>query len=281
MNARKIWRLALAMAGIVAATGAQAQGWQSSVEAGFQMTDRTNTVNNVINSPYFGGYLAGYGGVNLGRVALAFDGRAEFTDDRGFNNVNATGPLHTGVVGARAGTRFSNLYVGAFAGLGFFDGKNSDSPMQGSIYGVEAEYFLPHGGSLYAQLGQARAVGAPGDNEFEGYDYRIGYLIQVSDRTTIDVSAEHAYSSRCFQDCGDAGRNVVFGLEAVHRLTARIDLVGSIDYAHVTTNVKADHVTSMDVYVGVRVPLGARPTSALRTPMGAFQAASWMHPMDN
>jgi hypothetical protein len=273
--------LALALAGFAAVSGAQAQGFAGSVEGGFQMTDRTNTANNIVNSPYFGGYLAGYGSLGLGRVALAFDGRGEFTYDRGYDNVLATGPLHTGVVGARAGTRFGNIYVGAFAGIGFFDGRDSDQPMRGSIYGIETEYFLPGGGSLYAQLGQARAIGSDAeDNEFDGIDYKIGALFPVNAKSTVEISAEHAISSQCFQDCGDLGRNVVFGLEGVRRLTDRIDLVGTIDYAHVTTNAKATHATSMDVFVGIRVPLGARPTSALRTPMAAFQAASWMHPTD-
>jgi hypothetical protein len=277
----KTGMLAFVLAGAVAATGAQAQSWEGSLEGGFFLTDRTSTDTPIEDSPFLGTYFGGYASMNMGSLKFAIDGRAEFTDDKGADDVYVTGPLHTGVLGLRLGSQVSNTYFGAFAGAGWFDGYDSEDPMHGSIYGVEVEHFLGNGASVYAQLGRAKAIGDPGDNEFIGYDAKIGYLTPVNYRTTLNVSLESAYSPDCFEDCGASqwGRYTTFGLEGTYSLTDRMDLVGAITYAKITANTEDDG-KSTNVYLGIRVPFGAKPKSALRTPMGAFHAAGWMAPLD-
>lgn len=273
--------LCLLVAGIASASAAQAQSWEGYLQGGLAMTDRISTTHDIFNSPYFGTFIGGYGAANVGAFRFAVDGQAEFVDTRGTSNVLLTGPLHSGVVGAHIGAQFGQAYVGAFAGGGWFDAAGSSKPKQGSIYGLEAEWYLPNGGSLYAQYGQARAIAVAGDNEFDGYDIKIGAMLPAGDRLTIDISAEDAFSANCFVECGvDEGRNVIFGLGATYRLTDRIDLVGNYAYSHITVNNKLDHATSSNVYVGVRIPLGARPTSALRTPVAAIQGAGWMQQLN-
>ncbi|MBW6506399.1 MAG: hypothetical protein K0B00_06565 [Rhodobacteraceae bacterium] len=272
--------LAMLLAATSIASGAQAQGWETSFDGGLFATDRFSTDTEIEGSPFLGTYLGGYAGTRFGSLKFAIDGRAEFTDDRGADDVDETGPLHTAVLGARLGSQFANTYFGAFVGAGWFDGYDSEDPMRGDIYGVEVEHFLSNGASVYAQLGHVRAIGDPGDNEFIGYDAKIGYLTPVGPRTTLNFSLEQAYSSECFEDCGgDWGRYVALGVEANYKLSERVDLVGAINYATIFANTE-DWGSEANLYLGVRVPFGARPTSALRTPMGGFHAAGWMEPLD-
>lgn len=270
----------LAVVGAATATGASAQQWESSVDAGLFSAWRSSTDTTITDSPFVGAYLGGYASTHIGSLKFAIDGRVEFLDDQGIDDVYRTGPVHAGVLGLHLGTQTGNTYYGGFVGAGLFDGYDSNSPMGGHIIGVEAEHYLAGGSSFYGQLGYARAIGSSGDNEFEGYSAKIGYLSQISDRLSLNMSLESAFSPNCFEDCGgDWGRYTAAGIEAAYSLNNRVDLVGAINYADIQANTE-DSGSSANIYIGVRMPLGAKPTSALRTPMGAFNGAGWMAPLD-
>lgn len=272
--------VSLVAVGAAAATGASAQGWESSVDVGLFSATRSSTDTAITASPFVGTYLGGYGSTNVGSLKFAIDGRVEFLDDRGINDVYETGPVHAGVLGLHLGTQTGSTYYGGFVGAGLFDGYDSESPMGGHIFGVEAEHYLADGSSFYGQLGYAEAIGNSGDNEFRGYSAKVGYLSQLSDRLSLNMSLETAFSRDCFEDCnGDWGRYTAAGIEAAYSLNNRVDLVGAINYADIQANTE-DSGSSANIYLGVRMPLGAKPKSALRTPMGAFNGAGWMAPLD-
>lgn len=273
--------IALAAAISLAAPAAFAQAWEGSLETGLWATSRTSTDTEIDDDPFVGAYLGGYGSRDIGSLKFAIDGRVEFLDDKSVNDTYETGPVHAGVLGVHLGREVGSTYYGAFAGVGMFDGYESEDPMDGHILGVEVEHYLASGGSVYGQLGYAKAIGYNGDNEFKGYNLKVGYQNKITDRVSLGLSLETAYSPNCFEDCGSDqwGRYTAATIEGAYALNDRLDLVGAVSYASIHANDE-DSAESANLYLGVRMPLGAKPKSALRTPMGAFNGAGWMQPLD-
>jgi len=255
-----------------------AQVWEGSIDAGLWATSRTSTDSNIEEDPFVGTYLGGYASRDFGTLKFAIDGRAEFMDDNDVNDTYESGPLKAGVLGLHLGREYGSTYVGGFAAAGLFSGYDSD---HGHMLGLEVEHFLASGGSVYGQLGYAKAIGDEGDNEFKGYNLKVGYQNQITDRVNLGFSLETAYSPNCFEDCGNDqwGRYTAATIEAAYALNPRLDLVGAVSYASIHANDE-DSAESANLYLGVRVPFGNKPKSALRTPMGAFHGAGWMYPLD-
>jgi len=260
---------------------ANSQGWSTEVEGGIWSAARTSSDTDIEGSPFFGGYFAGYSSGTVGNFNVAIDGRFELLDDQGADDVYVTGPLHTGVLGVHVGRETGAGYFGGYAAAGWFDGYDSESPMSGYITGIEMTRNLANGGALYGQAGYAVAIGDPGDNEFMGPAAKFGIMTELGNGMGLDLSFEYAKSPDCFEDCGSGqwGRYIALNVEVTYGLNNQMDLVGDYSLQQITANDE-DYGTSNNVYVGIRVPLGDKAKTGLRTPMGAFNAAGWMAPLD-
>lgn len=259
-----------------------AEDWNGFVEGGLFVTGRTSTDTNIRQSAYQGIFLGTQTQRNFGDYRLSFDGRLEFIDDEGIDDVYETGPVHTAIIGLHFGREYGPAYFGGFAAAGYFDGYDSDSPMQGSIVGLEGSYDLGAATNAFAQLGYISAIGSPGDNEFKGYTARIGADHQVSDELGLGISAEFGRSPDCFVDCGDQpGEFISIALDGAYSITADVDMVARVSYARIADFDDDDVGTERNIYLGARWNIGDRSTqTALSTPMGGFQAAGWAHSLD-
>lgn len=275
-------RNSVAILAMLLAAPVAAQDWVGNIEGGLFSTDRTSTDTAIVGSPFAGAYIAGQSQRNFGDYRLSFDGRFEMTDDEGLDDVYESGPLHSGVIGLHFGREFGAAYVGAFAAVGYFDGYDSDDPMTGSLAGLEASYTLPVGAMLYAQVGAMDAIGDPGDNEYVGYAARVGAKHQFNDRIIAGLSYEFGEAEDCFVDCGDQpGEFSLVTLDAAYAITDNMDLVARYAYLDVYDVNDDDTGTESNIYLGARWNFGPRAAqTALTTPMGGFQAASWMAPLD-
>ena len=268
--------------GLVFAAPLAAQDWVASVEGGLFSTDRTSTDSTIVDSPYTGYFVAGQTQRNFGDYRLSVDGRLEMMDDKGIDDVYATGPVHSGIIGLHFGREFGDAYFGAFAAAGYFDGYDSESPMTGTLAGLEGSYTLPVGAVLYAQIGAMEAIGYLGDNEYVGYAARVGAKHQFNDRIAAGLSYEFGQSNDCFVDCGDQpGEFSMATLDASYAVTDQMDIVARYAYLDVFDEDDSDTGTASTFYLGARWNFGARSEqTALTTPMGGFQAAGWMNPLD-
>jgi opacity protein-like surface antigen len=274
--------------GLVFAAPLAAQDWVGSVEGGLFSTDRTSTDTTIVDSPYTGYFVAGQTQRNFGDYRLSVDGRLEMMDDKDIDDVDKTGPVHSGVIGLHFGREFGDAYFGAFAAAGNFDGYESNSPMTGTLAGLEGSYTLPIGAVLYAQVGAMEAIGDPDDNEYVGYAARVGAKHQFNDRISAGLSYEFGQSNDCFVDCPDDENEVdepgVFSmvtLDASYAVTDQMDIVARYAYLNVFDEDDDDTGTESTFYLGARWNFGARSEqTALTTPMGGFQAAGWMEPLD-
>lgn len=265
---------------ITAGASASAQGWSSEVEAGLFSSYRNSTDTDIDADPFTGGYVAGAFTYSMNDLRFSIDGRIETIDDEGINDVYETGPVHTGVIGLHGGRVFGSTYVGAFVGVGYFDGYDSESAMDGHIIGIEAEHAFASGLTAFGQIGYAEAIGDPGDNEFQGPALRVGLAGDISERLGYVTAFEAARSRDCFEDCGDQwGLYTAVSLELNYDISDRVELVGGVKIANIEANTE-DSARATNVYLGLRLPLGNGPRSNLKTPLGAFEAAGWMHPLD-
>ncbi|WP_372841842.1 hypothetical protein [Phaeovulum sp.] len=271
------------MTSALIATGAQAQEWQSSAGGGLFVSQRSSTDTDIDGNPFVGTYLTGEIARDFGALRLSIDGRLEFMSDGGEDDVYVTGPLHAGVLGLHLGRDFGKFYGGAFLGAGLFDGYDSDSPMSGTIGGLEFAVAVNEMISVTGQLGYLNAIGDPTDNEFEGMIARVGVDAQVSDRTLLSFSAENGFSKDCFVDCGDQPGEY-FGLTvgAEYALNDRVTLVGSLTSLRIEDYDDPDTGTDTSVFVGARIAFGAAAPSGprLHTPIMPLRAAGWMEPLD-
>ena len=257
-----------------------ANEWETQVGAGLQLSGRTSTDTDIEGSPFFGGYIEGYAAREFGALRFAVDGRGEMIDDKGKDDTYVTGPVHTGVLGVHLGTMVGQTLVGAYAGIGWFDGYDDDSPMSGWTAGVEAEH--PFGnGSIFGQIGYAEAIGDEADNEFQGVNARVGIESQLAPNWRGMAALEYAYSPDCFEDCGSSqwGKYIAAEFGVTRALQNGFDVVAKVRVAQIVANTE-DTGKDNTLYVGFTKSFGKRPTSALRTPMGAFHAAGWMEPLD-
>ena len=276
--------LSAAISCLAVAHGAAAADWESSIEGGVFSTSRSSTDTDIDGSPFYGAYVGGYAATEIGGgYRFAIDGRVEKNGDSGNNDVYYTGPTTTGAFGVHVGREFSFAYLGAYAGAGLFTGYDDASDAGrtavGTTLGFEVEKAIWRG-KAYGQIGYVSANGDSGDNEFEGYDITLGYAAQVTDRFGMNLFLEQAYSGSCFEDCGgDWGRYRAGTLEVNYSVNDKLDVVGAVSRRLITANSE-DKADETNVYLGVRMAFGAKPTSNLRTPMGGFQAAGWMAPLD-
>lgn len=273
--------------GLVFAAPLAAQDWVGSLEGGLFSTDRTSTDSTIVDSPYTGYFVAGQTQRNFGDYRLSVDGRLEMMDDKDIDDGSATGPVHSGVIGLHFGREFGDAYFGAFAAAGKFDGNDSDSPMTGTLAGLEGSYTLPIGAVLYAQGGAMEAIGHSGDQEYVGYAARVGAKHQFNDRISAGLGYEFGRSNECFVDCpheGEVDEPGVFSmvtLDASYAVTDQMDIVARYAYLNVFDEDDDDTGTESTFYLGARWNFGARSEqTALTTPMGGFQAAGWMGPLD-
>ncbi|MDQ2065816.1 hypothetical protein Q9295_05495 [Xinfangfangia sp. CPCC 101601] len=263
-----------------AASSVQAQDWASSVETGFFATDRFSDDTDIGEAPFYGVYIAADTTRDFGALKFSLDARLELMSDKGIDDVYQTGPLHTGVIGAHLGRQLGATYLGGYAAFGLFDGYDSEDPMKGYTIGVEAEHQLVSGISLFGQVGYAEAIGDEYDNEFKGTSARIGVAGDLNSAVSYQLAAEYAYSADCFEDCGDQwGRYTAVSLEVSYDLSEKMELVGVARHAKITAN-RENKAEETNLYVGVRIPFGATKRNNLTTPMGAFQGAGWMQPLD-
>ena len=282
--------------GLVFAAPLAAQDWVGSVEGGLFSTDRTSTDSTIVDSPYTGYFVAGQTQRNFGDYRLSVDGRLEMMDDKGIDDVYETGPVHSGIIGLHFGREFGDAYFGAFAAAGYFDGVASESPMTGTLAGLEGSYTLPVGAVLYAQVGAMEAIGGGEDNKYVGYAARVGAKHQFNDRISAGLSYEFGQSNDCFVDCGrvrgPSGAGALSGevepgefsmatLDASYAVTDQMDIVARYAYLDVFDENDSDTGTASTLYLGARWNFGARSEqTALTTPMGGFEAAGWMRPLD-
>lgn len=267
---------------LVFAAPLAAQDWAGSVEGGLFLTDRTSTDTTIVDSPYIGYFVAGQTQRSFGNYRLSADGRLEMMNDKGIDDVYETGPVHSGIIGLHFGHEFGAAYFGAFAAAGYFDGYNSESPMTGTLAGLEGSYTNPVGTVLYAQVGAMAAIGYPGDNEYIGYAARVGAKHQFNERIAAGLSYEFGQSSDCFVDCyNEPGEFSMVTLDASYAVTDQIDIVTRYAYLNVFDEDDNDTGTGSTFYMGARWNFGPRSEqTALTTPMGGFQAAGWMEPLD-
>ncbi|MCP4122542.1 MAG: hypothetical protein GY751_12385 [Bacteroidetes bacterium] len=265
------------------------QGPTGAVDIGAWSTDRESTDTDIEREPFLGYSIGGYLTTN-DRYGFRYtlDGRYEQIDDDGLrgkygtDSVDYSGPVHTGIIGIHAGKSFHNVYVGVYGGVGFFDGYDDDhDPMRGKTLGVELEYEASQNVNLFAQLGAVSAIGDEDDNEFKGPNARVGASAQFTDRFGAAINFEMARSNKCFEDCGgDWGRYKSLGVEVNYKLTDHFDLFAAYEKQDITANDEDDAETS-NIFLGIRMPFGgAKGRNNLETPMGAFNAAGWMHPLD-
>ncbi len=264
---------------LAASVPLQAAEWETELGAGIFVSERSSSDTIIEGSPFLGTYLEGYAARQFGGLRFSVDGRGELTDDEGADSPFVSGPLHTGVIGLHLGKHVNNTLVGGYAAIGFFDGYDSESPMDGFTLGIEAEHVVGNG-AFFGQIGYVEAIGDPGDNEFQGPNVRVGYHTDISERLSGMAAIEYAYSGSCFEDClGDWGK--YFGAEIALRYEFADDweAVGGARFSSITANTE-DTGSDSTFYFGVSRSFGKRPTSGLRTPMGGFHAAGWMHPLD-
>ena len=273
--------------GLVFAAPLAAQDWVGSVEGGLFSTARTSTESSIVDSPYTGYFVAAQTQRNFGDYRLSVDGRLEMMDDKDINDIEYTGPVHSGIIGLHFGGEFGDAYFGAFVAAGYFDGFASESPMKGTLAGLEGSYTLPVGEVLYAQVGAMEAIGGGNDNKYVGYAARVGAKHQFNDRISAGLSYEFGQSNDCFVDCGrepgevEPGEFSMATLDASYAVTDQMDIVARYAYLDVFDEDDSDTGTASTFYLGARWNFGARSEqTALTTPMGGFEAAGWMDPLD-
>ncbi len=180
------------------------------------------------------------------------------------------------------GKETGSLYVGAFAAAGWFDGYDSDEPMVGHLYGVEAGKTLSNNVFVYAQIGKGEAIGDPGDNEFIGLVGRIGGSYQINDKLRLGGSFETGRSNECFVDCGDQpGQYFGLTVDAQYAIVGQTSLVATLSGLRVEDYDDPDTGTDVSLFLGVRQSFGGSdPLSAMNTPMQMFRAAGYMETLD-
>jgi len=259
---------------------AQTSEWKSEFGVGLFTSDRTSTDTALVGNPFNGTYVEAMAETEIEGFRFSADARGEFTDDGGANNVYLSGPIHTGVVGFHLGRQYGDSLIGGYAAIGFFDGYDDEGPMRGWTAGVEIERAFERG-SIFAQIGYAEAIGDPSDNEFQGPNVRVGYHGSLTNKLYGVTSVEYAYSSDCFEDCSASewGSYLATNFGLGYDLGNGWEAVGAVRLSAIAANVE-DAATDSTLYLGFTRTLGDRPRSELRTPMGAFHAAGWMHPLD-
>ncbi|MBN2905828.1 MAG: hypothetical protein JXJ18_03860 [Rhodobacteraceae bacterium] len=269
-------------AGLAVATSAPAQTWSGSVEGGLYATDRTSTDTDIEGSPFAGAYIGGMAENHFGAYRFSIDGRVEYMSDQGKDDPYVTGPVHSGVLGLHFGREFGASYVGAYVATGIFDGYNSNSPMSGSMYGLEASHTITGDVNVFGQAGYMRAIGDANDNEYKGFVARLGMSAPLTDRLNAMVSLDGGRSDDCFVDCGNQpGRYIGLTIEADYALNDKYAVVGSISHMSVYDEDDDDTGTDTSLFLGVRMNFGATGSSkALTTPISGFRAAGWMEPLD-
>lgn len=254
-----------------------ASEWETQLGGGLMLSDRTSTDTDIEGSPFVGAYVEGYAARNFGVVRFAIDGRLEGIEDEGLDDVYESGPVHAGVFGLHLGREVNGTLLGGYVGYGNFDGYEDND---GWTVGLEAERDFGNG-SVFGQLGYVDAVGDAGDNEFKGLNARLGYQGSISDRWDALAAVEYAYSSECFEDCGgDWGRYWSAEFGAAYEMKNDWEVVTTVRLSSINANTE-DTGTDHSLSIGFRKTFGGKkPSSALRTPMGGFRAAGWMHPLD-
>lgn len=282
---------------MAAPEGVLAQEWSGAFDINLTSVDRFSTDTAIVGSPFLGTSVGGYAMRYMTNgQRLMIDGRIEVINDEGNNDVDLSGPVHTGIFGIHIGrdgsTSSSSIigggYFGWYAAIGMFDGYDSVSPMFGGTIGIEHEFPLSStssasipDASAFWQLGAIAAIGDPFDNEFLGLSGRAGISTMLGSRTSLVVDVETAYSPNCFEDCGgDWGLYGSLGFELAHNLGSVGQLVFGAEHQIAVANTE-DHGTSTIVSLGFRIPFGGNSgRNNLTSPIGGFNAAGWMDPLD-
>jgi len=256
-------------------------GWSGAVDGSLAISERTDTdgSHSLEGSPFFGFSVGGYVTTQIpSGHTLTFDGR--FTE-YGFGSYDYLIPKGSGALGVHLGTHvMRDTFVGGFAAVGVFDGHDHDY-MPGYIVGVEGT--APIGTATgFGQLGYGHLIGEPGGNEFKGPIGRIGAGFDLSNSMSLVVDAEGGYSFDCFVDCGnEPGYYGSIGADLERQFADGFAAFVGVEFLAIHDEDDHDTGTEINAHIGISKSFGgARGQNLLATPMGAFKAAGWMHPLD-
>jgi hypothetical protein len=180
------------------------------------------------------------------------------------------------------GRNFGAGYAGAFIGRNqfqSFDTPSTNGYGSGRLYGIEGQYVMD-GATVFAQLGQAKMIGLPGDEAFIGRFGRIGVSASV-DKLTLTADLEKGSSNDMFEDEGDYGDYRSLGVAVDYQFTDRI--IGTLTYETMDIVANTEDSGFDDFYgIGIRVPLGTAPAKRnnLTTSYKPGLAAAWASVLD-
>lgn len=260
-----------------------AQDWHGMIEGGLFASNRDSTQEDILVRPLYGYFLDGAVSRDFGALKFSLDGRVEFGDGRGEDDIDFTGPLHAGVLGLHLGTDLGNTYVGGFVATGIFDGYDSEDPMSGEMAGLEIVHPISPNVSLTAQLGWAELIGDPGDNEYIGYIAHIGVDAKINERMSASLGLDNGRSENCFVDCGDVpGQYFGVSLGLDYQMSEALTLVGELNQLRVLDYDDADSGSDLSLYLGARMTFGAKGggSGQPRTPIQVYRAAGYMDSLD-
>ena len=255
------------------------------LDMSFISSDRKSTDENMIGDPFSGVLVNGF-------ITKSFDNGYRLTGDASWESISTTygdgegsyyqtGPDHVGVIGLHLGRVFDPLYVGAYIASGYTNGKEEE--INGSVsFGIEAEYKLSEKVNIFAQLGKVEdAIGAEGDNEYEGRSWRLGASAQLTDKLHASLDYEYSKSDNCFEDCeGDWGDIKVVDVDITYAITDDFYLIAGFEKQEIRANSE-DSADVDNLSIGVRVPFGgSNGINNLSTPSAGYKAAGWMAPLD-
>ncbi len=254
--------------------------WSAGLELGFGGSARTSTDTTIENSPFYGGSIGGYFSTELGQLNLTIDGHFTQYNMFGVTDAYVRGPKGSGAVGVHLGKDFGNTFIGGFAAYGVFDGYHALDYMGGGLAGVEASRRVGPG-TAFAQVGYTSLIGDPNDNELVGIISRVGYSFDIGERIGVLLEAEYGSSGDCFVDCGNQpGEYWSTGVTLDYQLSDRLSAYVQYQYLHIHDFDDPDTGVESNIMAGVSMSFGAGKDNLLSTPMGAYQAAGWMRPLD-
>ena len=261
------------------------------LDMSFISSDRKSTDTDITGDPFSGVLVNGF-------ITKSFDNGYRLTGDASWESISTTysgdgdcedddecykhtGPDHVGVIGLHLGRVFDPLYVGAYIASGYTNGFEEE--INGSVsFGIEAEYKLSEKVNIFAQLGKVEdAIGAEGDNEYEGRSWRLGASAQLTDKLHASLDYEYSKSDNCFEDCeGDWGDIKVVDVDITYAITDDFYLIAGFEKQEIRANSE-DRADVDNLSIGVRVPFGgSNGINNLSTPSAGYKAAGWMAPLD-
>ncbi|WP_319824599.1 porin [Thalassovita sp.] len=185
-------------------------------------------------------------------------------------------------LGLHFGRHFNDVYAGAFIGKNWFQGDDSssgDGYVDGTLWGVEAEYMLSPNTALFGQIGMADMVGDDGDSEFDGHFVRIGMAHTVN-KLTLAMDYEFGRSPDIFEDSSDWGEYKAFTVSAEYQFKPRLIGTFSLSQMDITANTE-DSGDETVVEVGLKIPFGATyKRNNLTTTYRPGLAAAWAETLD-